>query len=135
MLEDRSLPPERVPVYEPEQLDAGGDVLLHAALGMPDLNGVEEVYITSRAIGDGTNLITSGGSTFSVIAHIPMTVGFGAINHWETFHEDIDQITYPNPETGKSLRDCDIQIRDRHGDLLDMQGRHMNMILKATTCS
>jgi hypothetical protein len=110
---------------------SGGDVLAFNATGFPDLSGVQEIYITSPELADGSNLITNGGLTFSVLAHIPMTVDFDEIEHWRAYDANLEEITYLSYDTGKNIRDVTIQVRDRHGDILDLQGLNVTIILDA----
>lgn len=110
---------------------SGSDVMAFDSEGLPDLSGVQEVYITSTELADGSNLVTNDGLTFSVLAHIPITVPFADIEHWRAFDADLEEITYLSYDSGKTIRDVGIQIRDRHGDILDLQGLNINIILKA----
>jgi hypothetical protein len=111
--------------------DSVGDVLSYTATGLMDLSGVQEIYITSPELSDGSSLVTNGGQTFSVLAHIPMTVNFNEIEHWRAFETNLEEILYPSYDSGKSIRDVSIQVRDRHGDILDLHGLHITIILKA----
>ena len=98
--------------------------------GFPNLAGIQEVYITSQKISDGSNMIVASNTMFPVILNVQMSVPFGAFQHYETNHPEIDDIEYPSISQGTSIRQVDIQLRDRFGNILDLGGLPFNLIMK-----
>ena len=98
--------------------------------GFPNLAGIQEVYITSQKISDGSNMIVASNTMYPVILNVQMSVPFGAFQHYETNHPEIDDIEYASISQGTSIRQVDIQLRDRFGNILDLGGLPFNLIMK-----
>ena len=98
--------------------------------GFPNLAGIQEVYITSQKISDGSNMIVASNTMYPVILNVQMTVPFGSFQHYETNHPEIDDIEYASISQGTSIRQIDIQLRDRFGNILDLGGLPFNLIMK-----
>ena len=98
--------------------------------GFPNLSGIGEVYITSQKISDGSNMIVASNTMYPVILNVQITVPFGVFQHYETNHPEIDDIEYPSISQGTSIRQVDIQLRDRFGNILDLGGLPFNLIIK-----
>ena len=98
--------------------------------GFPNLSGIGEVYITSQKISDGSNMIVASNTMYPVILNVQITVPFGAFQHYETNHPEIDDIEYASISQGTSIRQVDIQLRDRFGNILDLGGLPFNLIMK-----
>jgi hypothetical protein len=98
--------------------------------GFPNLSGIQEVYITSQKISDGSNMIVASNTMYPVILNVQMSVPFGAFQHYETNHPEIDDIEYTSISQGTSIRQVDIQLRDRFGNILDLGGLPFNLIMK-----
>jgi hypothetical protein len=98
--------------------------------GFPNLAGIQEVYITSQKISDGSNMIVASNTMYPVILNVQMSVPFGAFQHYETNHPEIDDIEYTSISQGTSIRQVDIQLRDRFGNILDLGGLPFNLIMK-----
>ena len=98
--------------------------------GFPNLAGIQEVYITSQKISDGSNMIVASNTMYPVILNVQISVPFGAFQHYETNHPEIDDIEYASISQGTSIRQVDIQLRDRFGNILDLGGLPFNLIMK-----
>jgi hypothetical protein len=110
--------------------DSIGEVLSYGATGFVDLSGVQEVYIRSSKIADGSNMVNVDSLTSPIIAHIPITVPFGAWQHYLSEHPEIDDIEYPSLRLGNTLRKADIQVCDKYGNILDLGGLDITLIMK-----
>jgi len=106
-----------------------GLVSQYLAPNFPDLSGISEVYILSNQLGQ-SNLLTSDAITIPLLAHVPLTVPFGGIEHYISHHPEIDDIVYPNYEHGVSVRKVQIIIVDGYNNILDLGGLDVNIILK-----
>ena len=98
--------------------------------GFPNLAGISEVYIHSMACCDGNNLITANGINHGVLAVVPITVPFGAVEHHQSSHPELDHYDKASLKSGSSLREIDIQVKDSSGNLLDLGGLNINIVLK-----
>ena len=103
--------------------------LTYSAQNMPQLEGIESVYILSNTAGQ-SNLLSPGSNTFPLLIHIPLTVPFGAVEHYLSPQDKLDSITYPNYSNGISFRKLDIKVVDKYGNGLDLGGLDINIILK-----
>jgi len=86
------------------------------------------VHIASKFLSKGNNFIDANKKQeLPIIAMIPNAVSFGEIVHYETPHEDLDVINY---ESEANLQTIDIKLYDGEGNLLDLKGQNVNIILK-----
>ena len=111
-------------------LQSSGEVLAFNSQGFYNLGGVQEIYIASQKISDGSNMVVPDGRCIPVIAHVPLTVPFGFTEHYLTPHPELSDIEYPSIRAGSSLRTADILITDKYGNILDLGGLDVNIILK-----
>ena len=100
----------------------------HLAPNMPQLQGVQHVFIKSRVLSKGNNFIDANTKQEqNILAMIPCDVPFGSVKHYETVHDQLDVVNFPS-ET--SLQDIDIQLVDSNGNELNLQGQDVNIVLK-----
>jgi Na+/melibiose symporter-like transporter len=97
-----------------------GFVTSFTAQSFPNLAGVKEVYLYSQKISDASNLIISESKNSPTIAVIPITVNFGSVNTFESFTAQLEEIVYPNEQSGKSLREIDLILKDKYGNNLSI---------------
>jgi hypothetical protein len=100
------------------------------ASGLPNLSGIQEVYVTSQKISDCSNMVVAANTMFPVILKIQIDKPFGEFVHYASQHPEIDDIEYPSLTQGTNLQLVDIQLRDRWGNILDLQGMPFNLIVK-----
>jgi hypothetical protein len=98
------------------------------APNVPKLQGVQHVYIASKFLSKGNNFIDANKrQEVPIVAMIPNMVGYGSMVHYESHHETLDVINY---ESETSLQSIDIRLYDGEGNLLDLHGQNINIILK-----
>jgi hypothetical protein len=102
----------------------------HSAQNFPDLAGIQEIYIVSQSLSDGSNLIAPGGKCLPILAQIPITVDFGEIQHYSSNSPELDDVIFPSLRFGTNLRNISIQIVDRYGNQLDTGGLNLTIIVK-----
>ena len=107
-----------------------GDVTTYTTTGFYNLAGVQEVYLVSSKISDGSNLILQEGVSEPVIAIIPMTVPFGEYEHFRAYSEELEQIDYPSYTQGCSVRQADLIIKNKFNHVLSLGGLDISVILK-----
>lgn len=107
---------------------SSGNPSSHIAPNVPQLQGVQQVFIKSRVLSKGTNFIDANKKQEqSIVIMIPNDVPWGSIKHYETTHDELDVINY---ESQNSLQEVDVQLVDGNGNELNLQGQDMSMILK-----
>ena len=100
------------------------------ALGLSNMAGIQEVYVTSQKISDSSNMVVAANTMYPVILNIQVDKPFGEFVHYASQHPEIDDIEYPSLTQGTNLQLVDIQLRDRWGHILDLQGLPFNLIVK-----
>ena len=117
MLKVLGVPPEGVLTSTP-----------YTAPNVPQLQGVQHVFINSKVLSKAINFIDANEKQEqSIVVMIPNDVPWGSVKHYETVHDDLDVINFPS-ET--SLQELDIKLVDADGNVLDLQGQELSLILK-----
>ena len=98
---------------------------------LPNLAGIQEVYITSQKVSNFSNLVVADGIVYPLILNVQIDVPFGQFAHYKAQNPEIDDIEYSSITQGINLQTIDIQLRDRWGNILDLQGLPFNLIFKA----
>lgn len=99
--------------------------------GLPNLAGIQEVYITSQKVSNFSNLVVADGIQYPCILNVQIDVPYGQFAHYKAQNPEIDDIEYGSITQGINLQVIDIQLRDRWGNILDLQGLPFNLIMKA----
>lgn len=102
----------------------------YTATSFPNLSGVQEVYVVSQRVSDGSNLLAPNGRHLPILVHVPITVDFGETQHYTSPHPELDDVEFPSARMGNSLREVDIKLTDKYGNVLDLGGLHTTIILK-----
>ena len=102
----------------------------HTSVGFPNLSGVQEVYIVSQRVSDGSNMLAPNGYHLPILAHVPITVDFGETQHYTSPHPELDDVVFPSARMGNTLREVDIKLTDKYGNILDLGGLHTTITLK-----
>jgi hypothetical protein len=89
------------------------------------------LYIASRAISDGANMISPTLGSLAVCAVIPVNQPFGTILHYTTQQEHLDDIHYLSYANGKSLQEIDLAVYDGDANLVDLQGLDWTIVFRA----
>jgi hypothetical protein len=107
---------------------SSGNPSSHTAPNVPQLQGVQHVFINSKVLSKAINFIDANEKQErSIVIMIPNDVPWGSVKHYETVHDDLDVINFPS-ET--SLQELDIKLVDADGNVLDLQGQELSLILK-----
>jgi len=99
--------------------------------GLPNLAGIQEVYVTSQKVSNFSNLVVGDGIQYPCILNVQIDKPYGQWVHYKAQNPEIDDIEYPSITQGLNLQVIDIQLRDRWGNILDLQGLPFNLIMKA----
>lgn len=103
---------------------AGGDGVV--APDLPALRGLTEAYVQSAALSPG-NSYDEKGSIKNVGLCVPINAGFGGLVIFECKQDPLCQVTYP---TSRNIQSIDIQLVDRYGSVLDLQGGNFKLDLR-----
>lgn len=98
--------------------------------GFPNLSGLQEIYVTSQKVSDCSNMVVASNTMYPVILNIQIDKPFGEWVHYASQHPEIDDIEYPSISQGTNIQLIDIQLRDRWGNIVDLQGLPFNIIIK-----
>ena len=108
---------------------SGADVTEFTPQGVVNLSGLRHVYVESVALGQ-SNMIRSNRSALSILAVVPITVPYGATEHYITAHAGIDDVDNSSQRHGQPTQKMDIRLLDRDGDVVNLMGHHATLILK-----
>lgn len=106
-------------------------VLSFSAGGLPDLAVHPNIYVASRALSDGSAMISPTLGSIPVCAVVPITAPFGGIINYTVYQEHLDDIHYISYSHGKSLQSIDLQLYDGDAQLIDMQGLDWTFVFRA----
>ena len=105
-----------------------GDVAAFNATGLLDLVGIKNIFVESRSLGED-NLIQTNAKTQNIIAVVPMTTAFGEVEQYLSPHATIDDVD-SDAHGGHNKQKIDISLRDSDNNIVDLNGHHVELILK-----
>jgi len=108
-------------------IGSGVDVPQFLAPSLPNLTGLQNVYIVSRTLSGGAGLIDPKLNQLAIFAHVQMISPFGTYNHYISPEERSDEIFFPSDRT---LGEVDIALVNDQGVVIDLQGLEWNCIIK-----
>lgn len=111
--------------------DSAALVLAFSAQGLPYLNVHPNIYVTSRALSDGSAMISPTLGSIPVCAVVPIDQPFGGIINYVVRQEHLDDIHYISYSHGKTLQSVDLQLYDGDAQLIDMQGLNWTFVFRA----
>lgn len=93
-----------------------------------NLSGVQHVFVYSRTLGSGNNMIKSvDDQDNSCLIMVPCDIPFGDVKHYETNHDNLDVVNF-NQDI--NISDIDIELQDGKGNVLDTSNHNVSLILK-----
>lgn len=95
--------------------------------GLPNLLGLQNIYIVSQALSGGVAMIDSSLNQISVFSQIPMNVPWGNVNHYTSPEEQSDEIFFPSDRT---IGEIDLTLYNDMGRIIDLHGLDWSMIIK-----
>lgn len=111
--------------------DSAPLVLSFSAGGLPNLAVHPNIYVASRALSDGSAMISPTLGSIPVCAVVPIDQPFGGVINYNVFQEHLDDIHYISYSHGKTLQSVDLQLYDGDAQLIDMQGLDWTFVFRA----
>lgn len=111
--------------------DSAPLVLSFSAGGLPNLAVHPNIYVTSRALSDGSAMISPTLGSIPVCAVVPIDQPFGGIINYVVKQEHLDDIHYISYNHGKTLQSVDLQLYDGDAQLINMQGLDWTFVFRA----
>lgn len=93
----------------------------------PQLTGLTHAHVLSSVLAPANMVEGPGGVITNTGLCVPVTVPFGSLNTFECKQDDLCEINYSR------ARDCskiDIKLTDRRGNILDLHGGHVHVVLR-----
>jgi len=112
------------------RVDSAPASLAYTATGLIDLSVHPNLYIASKALSDGANMVSPTLGSLAICAVIPVDKPFGDVLHYVSPHEHLDDIHYISYSSGKSLQEIDLAVYDGDANLIDLQGLDWTIVLK-----
>ena len=103
------------------------DVPVFEVVGLPNLIGLENIYIACTELSGGDYFIDAALGQLNVFAHIPVSVPFGQIQQYLTADQMSDTIKFV---ADRNLDYLSIALYDDRGLVIDLQGLEWSMHLK-----
>lgn len=103
------------------------DVPVFLVENLPNLIGLENVYISCNELSGGDYMIDANLGQLNVFAHVPISVAFGTIQHYISPDQESDLILFP---ADRNLDQMTIKLYDDRGKIINLQGLEWQMILK-----
>ena len=94
---------------------------------LPNLIGLENIYISCNELSGGDYMIDAKLGQLNIFAHVPVSVPFGTIQHYNSNDQESDLLLFP---ADRNLDQLTIKLYDDRGLILDLQGLEWQMILK-----
>jgi len=93
---------------------------IHVFDSVPNLGGLNNVYVHSTTVGEG-NLVDGDVESHDIIGSVPVggVVPFGSVVHYSSFDDELDSINY------RSFRNFDsinISLRDLDTNIIELNG-------------
>ena len=93
---------------------------------LPSLQGLTDVSLVSAALAPG-NCFDEKNLASSVLVVIPVTAPFGTLNVFECKQDVLCEVSYP---TSRNIQRADFSLRDRFGNLVDLNGANLKITLR-----
>jgi hypothetical protein len=104
-----------------------GPISNYTADSLPNLTGLQNIYVVSQTLSGGTGMIDSTLNQLAVFGHVNMTVPFGQYLHFTTNEEQQDEVFFPSDRT---IGEVDLSLYNDRGQIIDLQGLDWSMIAK-----
>jgi hypothetical protein len=104
-----------------------GPITNYTADSLPNLTGVQNIYIVSQTLSGGTGMIDSTLNQLAVFGCIQITVPFGQYTHYVSAEEQSDEVFFPSDRT---IGEVDLSLYNDRGQNIDLQGLDWSMIVK-----
>ena len=108
------------------RITGGGSGGTETATELPHLQGLTEARVVSQAIAT-SNCFDEKNQASSVLIVVPITAPFGFLNVLECKQDALCEISYP---TNRNIQRADFSLRDRFGELIDLNGSNLKLTLK-----
>jgi hypothetical protein len=100
---------------------------LYECESLPDLSGLDNIYISSQTLSNHSAMITSDKLKQNVFCNVPINVPFGATKVSE---EDETTLDYSVFSGHKNISSIDIALLDERNNVLDLNGADWVLIFR-----
>lgn len=111
--------------------DSSPAVLAFNAQGFPSLETHPNIYIVSRALSDGSNMVSPTLGSLPVVAVVPVDLPYGFVLQYESNQDELDEVNYISYANGKSIQAVDLSVYDGDGQLIDLAGLDWTITFRA----
>jgi hypothetical protein len=102
----------------------------HTCASVLNLSGIQNLFVRCSNLSF-TNLVSSRTNVNSdVLCIVPITSAFGANEQYISSHSEIDDVDSLSTHSGKNIQKMGIKLTDDDGDVVDLNGSDITMILK-----
>jgi hypothetical protein len=97
---------------------------------LPNLAGISNFYLSSRTLSQGYNGLFAGGNQLPIVMNVPVTCCYGSTQQYES--NDI-RFSIKRYNKDQNIQLIDIKISDSDGDIIDLKGADVEIVLRAYT--
>ena len=101
------------------------DALVKQCQDLPNLQGLQHIYIASNALSNNTSMITEDKNKINVFAEIPITVPFGFL---QVVSNDSATMDRTDLASLKNISTIDIKLLDVNNRVVDLNGADFTLI-------
>ena len=95
--------------------------------GVPNLNGLKSVYISSQSLSSHSSMIASEKLKRNIFCSIPVDVPYGVYMTWD---ENDNTLDYTLFASHKNISSIDIKLLDDNNDVVDLNGLDWELIFR-----
>jgi len=99
----------------------------YLSTGVPELTGIDQLYVVSRSLTDGATVILSEGLRLPILTEVPIDVAFGGT---QTYEANVGALNLIRHRSLNNIQEVDIQIVNRKGIIVDLKGTDVIVIVK-----
>ena len=105
--------------------DTVEDVMVYTPSAIPNLRGLQHLYIASNMLSSNTSMVTEDSHKINVFADITINVPFGAVQIVDNDSKTLDRTDFGSK---KNIISIDIRLLDVHNRVIDLNGHDFTLI-------
>ena len=106
------------------------DVNSYSCDNLPNLSGLNHIYISSQSLSNHTQMITHDKKKQNVFADITVKVCSGQTQYTD---EDTNSLDYVVFHSHKNISKLDIKLMDEHNHEINLNGRDWTLVFRVYT--
>ena len=97
------------------------------ATGVVDMAGATQVYLLSRSLTDGANIILKDGVRLPILTELPVLASYGQQNYYKAQNSTLNLVKH---RASNNIQEIDLEIVDKDGRTVDLKGTEVVLVVK-----